>query len=92
MTLINSRFVSGVEKPLLTDLLENHELVITLEAGILDGRFGEKISRFYSDKSMNILNYGAMKEFTNRANLQELYDQYHLKEDLIVEDIKQYLN
>ena len=91
-TLINPRFISGVDKQLLTDLLENHELVITLEDGILDGGFGEKISRFYADKSMNVLNYGATKEFTDRVNLQELYEQYRLKEDLIVEDIKQLLN
>ena len=91
-TLINPRFISGVDKQLLTDLLENHELVITLEDGVLDGGFGEKISRFYADKSMNVLNYGATKEFTDRVNLQELYEQYRLKEDLIVEDIKQLLN
>ena len=87
-TLINPRFITGVDKDLLTDLLDNHELVITLEDGVLDGGFGEKISRFYGDKNMKVLNFGATKEFTDRVSLEELYERYHLTEDLIVNDIK----
>ena len=90
-TLINPRFASGVDEELLTELLTNHEIVVTLEDGILDGGFGEKISRFYSDKSMNVLNYGATKEFTDRVNLNELYERYRLREDLMIEDIKKIL-
>ena len=90
-TLINPRFASGLDEELLTELLTDHEIVITLEDGILDGGFGEKISRFYSDKSMNVLNYGATKEFTDRVNLNELYERYRLREDLMIEDIKKLL-
>ncbi|MEE1236911.1 MAG: transketolase C-terminal domain-containing protein, partial [Turicibacter sp.] len=90
-TLINPRFASGLDEELLTELLTNHEIVVTLEDGILDGGFGEKISRFYSDKSMNVLNYGATKEFTDRVNLNELYERYRLREDLMIEDIKKLL-
>lgn len=87
-TLINPRFITGIDKDLLTNLLENHKLVITLEDGVLDGGFGEKISRFYGDKNMKVLNFGATKEFTDRVSLEELYERYHLTEDLIVNDIK----
>ena len=87
-TLINPRFITGVDKELLTSLLDNHKLVITLEDGVLDGGFGEKISRFYGDKNMKVLNFGATKEFTDRVSLEELYERYHLTEDLIVNDIK----
>lgn len=87
-TLINPRFITGVDKELLTGLLDNHKLVITLEDGVLDGGFGEKISRFYGDKDMKVLNFGATKEFTDRVSLEELYERYHLTEDLIVNDIK----
>ena len=87
-TLINPRFISGIDKPLLTELLDKHKLVITLEDGILDGGFGEKISRFYGDKDMKVLNFGAIKEFTDKVPLEELYKRYHLTEELIVADIK----
>ncbi|UZP04794.1 1-deoxy-D-xylulose-5-phosphate synthase [Clostridium botulinum] len=87
-TLINPRFISGIDKDLLTELLDNHKLVITLEDGILDGGFGEKISRFYGDKEMKVLNFGASKEFTDSVPLEELYSRYHLTEELIISDIK----
>ena len=90
-TLINPRFITGLDKELLTELLDNHKLVITLEDGILDGGFGEKISRFYGDKEMKVLNFGATKEFTDRVPLNELYQRYHLTEELIVNDIKMVL-
>lgn len=87
-TLINPRFITGIDKEMLTQLLDNHKLVITLEDGILDGGFGEKISRFYGDKEMKVLNFGATKEFTDSISLEELYYRYHLKEELIINDIK----
>lgn len=87
-TLINPRFITGIDNELLISLLDNHKLVITLEDGVLDGGFGEKISRFYGDKDIKVLNFGATKEFTDRVSLEELYERYHLTEDLIVNDIK----
>ena len=91
-TLINPRFISGVDEDMLNSLLENHKLVVTLEDGVLDGGFGEKISRFYADKDMKVLNFGAKKEFTNKVDKNEQYIRYHLTEELIVEDIKNILN
>ena len=90
-TLINPRFITGLDEELLNKLEENHKLVITLEDGILDGGFGEKISRFYSSKSMRVLNFGATKEFTDSVPLEVLYERYHLTEELIIEDIQNVL-
>ncbi|KMT21914.1 1-deoxy-D-xylulose-5-phosphate synthase [Clostridium cylindrosporum] len=90
-TLINPRFITGVDEELLTSLLDNHKVVITLEDGVLDGGFGEMISRFYSDKDIRVLNFGATKEFTDSVSLEELYKRYHLTKDLIIADIKKVL-
>lgn len=87
-TLINPRFASGMDENVLNELLENHEVVITLEDGVLDGGFGEKITRFYGDKNMKVLNFGATKEFTDNVPLNELYERYHLTEELIIADLK----
>lgn len=87
-TVINPRFLTGLDEELLESLKANHRLVITLEDGELDGGFGEKISRFYGNSDVKVLNYGAKKEFTDRVPLEELYKKYHLTEDLVVEDIK----
>lgn len=91
-TLINPRFVTGLDEEMLTSLKSNHKIVITLEDGLLDGGFGEKISRYYGNSDMKVLNFGAKKEFTDRVPLEELYERYHLTPDLIVNDIAECLN
>lgn len=86
-TLINPRYITGIDEELLNELELNHKIVITLENGVLDGGFGEKISRFYGNSKMKVLNYGAKKEFFDRVPLNELYKRYHLTPELIVKDI-----
>ena len=60
----------------------------TLEIYSVNTWFGEKIKRFYGDKDMKVLNFGASKEFTDTVPLEELYERYHLTDELIVKDIK----
>lgn len=86
-TLINPRLITGLDEEILTSLLNNHHTVITLEDGILNGGFGEKIARFYGPTSMKVFNYGAHKEFTDGVPVNELYTRYHLTVDQIVADI-----
>ena len=90
-TLINPKFITGVDKEMLENLKSNHSVVITLEDGELDGGFGEKITRFYGNSSMKVLNYGSLKEFTDRTPMEELYKRYRLIPELIIEDIKNIL-
>ena len=87
-TLINPKFITGIDTELLNSLKQNHKLVITLEDGEIDGGFGEKITRFYGDSEVKVLNYGSKKEFTDRVPLDELYKRYRLTKEQIVEDIK----
>lgn len=86
-TLINPKFLTGVDEELLNGLKDNHKLVITLEDGCLNGGFGEKISRFYGNSDMKVLNFGGKKEFTDRVPMEELYRRYHLTPSLVVGDI-----
>lgn len=86
-TLINPRFITGVDEELLTSLLENHDTVVTLEDGVVNGGFGEKIASFFGPTSMKVFNYGAHKEFTDAIPLDQLYKKYHLTPEQIVEDI-----
>jgi len=61
--------------------------VITLEDGILDGGFGEKIARYYGNSDMRVLNYGLKKEFVDRYNASELLLANRLTDKQITEDI-----
>lgn len=44
-TVINPRFITGLDEKLLRELTADHDVVVTLEDGQLDGGFGEKIAR-----------------------------------------------
>lgn len=87
-TVINPKFASGIDKELLEKLKEKHSIVITLEDGQVEGGFGEKITRFYGNSEMKVLNFGGEKEFTDRVSLDELYQRYHLTKELITKDIE----
>lgn len=61
--------------------------MITLEDGILDGGFGEKIARFYGSSDTKVLNYGLKKEFLDRHDIGDLFTKNKLRADFIVEDL-----
>ena len=86
-TLVNPRYLTGLDENLLNSLKDDHKIVATLEDGELDGGFGEKIARFYGNSNMKVLNFGAQKEFTDRVPVEELYKRYHLTPELIADDI-----
>lgn len=86
-TLVNPRYITGVDEKLLNELAKNHQVVATLENGELDGGFGEKIASFYGASKVKVLNFGAKKEFTDRVPYAELMKRYHLTPEQIIADI-----
>ena len=74
-TLINPRYITGVDEQMLDALKADHRIVVTLEDGVLDGGFGEKIARYYGDSDMRVLNYGVRKEFADRYAVGELLEK-----------------
>lgn len=87
-TLINPRYITGVDEQMLDALKADHRIVVTLEDGVLDGGFGEKIARYYGDSDMRVLNYGVRKEFADRYAIGELLEKNRLTDAQIVEDIR----
>ena len=90
-TLINPRFASGLDEELLHGLEKNHQLVLTLEDGILEGGFGQKIASFYGANKMLVKNYGLKKQFYDRYNPDELLRECGMTTEQIVKDIKSLL-
>jgi len=86
-TLVNARFLDAPDEQLFDELEKDHQIIVTIEDGIVSGGFGEKVTAFYGAKEMKVLNYGGKKEFTNRVPLNEIYEKNRLNVSQIVEDI-----
>ena len=90
-TVINPRFITGLDEKLLRELTADHDVVVTLEDGQLDGGFGEKIARFYGAAAVKVLNFGLKKEFLDRYDLEQVLRDNHLTPEQIAHDIRNVL-
>ena len=86
-TLINPRYITGLDEELLNKLKQNHNQVITLEDGILEGGFGEKIASFYGKTDMKVKNYGIKKAFYDKYDVKELLKANKLTPQQILAEI-----
>lgn len=86
-TVVNPRYISGIDGALMEDLKDDHKLIITLEDGVLEGGFGEKIARYMGPLSVKVRCYGAKKEFADRYDVSEFFTENRLRADLIAEDV-----
>ena len=91
-TLINPIYSSGIDVELLNELKKEHKLIVTLEDGVVNGGFGEKIASFYGTTDVKVLVFGAVKEFTNNVPIDVLYKKNRLTKELICEDVLKVLN
>ena len=86
-TVVNPIFLSGLDTALLDSLKEKHRLILTLEDGILEGGFGQKIAAYYGmDACIRVRCYGIAKEFHDRYDASELARAHHLTAEQIAAD------
>lgn len=86
-TLVNPRYITGLDTDLLEQLRADHRLVVTLEDGVLDGGWGEKAARYYGSSPMRVLCCGARKAFADRFDYTDFLRDNRLLDEQIVEDI-----
>lgn len=86
-TVINPRYISGLDETLLEELKKDHEYVITLEDGYLEGGFGAKIAAFYGNSDMKVLNFGLKKQFLDRYNVEKVLRENGLTVQTLAENV-----
>ena len=84
-TLINPRFVSGVDKELLDTLSKDHKVVVTIEDGSIEGGFGQRIASALGTSGLKVLNFGMEKKFVDRYNVKDLEKDYNLLPEQILD-------
>lgn len=86
-TLINPKFITGLDKEVLEKLKADHKVVVTIEDGIREGGFGEKIATYYGDSDTKVLVRGIEKSFPDRYDAAELLKENRMTDVQIVEDV-----
>ena len=90
-TIIDPQFITGIDDKVLEELKEGHDIVVTLEDGIISGGFGSKIAQYYAIDSMKVLNCGFSMDIPNRYTPIDLLEKNRLTPEQIVESIINYL-
>ena len=86
-TLINPRFASGIDRELLDKLCADHDVIVTLEDGILEGGFGQKIASYLGGKDVKVLNYGFIKKFYDGMSAKDALLESRITPECILEDV-----
>lgn len=86
-SLINPRFASGIDEEMMKQLIKENKVIVTIEDGILDGGFGQKIASFCGKYDVKVLNYGIKKSFPDRYDVQKLLEENRITKKQIIEDI-----
>ena len=86
-TIINPRYLSGIDEEMLSALSPDHRAVLTVEDAILDGGMGQKIASFYADRPMLVRNLGLPKEFMDRYDARQVARDAHLTPDGIASQV-----
>lgn len=86
-SLINPKFASLVDKKLLDELIKDHNVIVTLEDGILEGGFGQKIASYLGSKDVKVLNYGFEKKFYDGVPANVVLEECRITPEKICEDV-----
>ena len=88
-SLINVRFVKPFDQDILKQMSRAHRLFVSIEEGLLDGGYGEKIANYAARERMDVcvLQNGIKDEYVEHGNVELLRKEVHLDADSIVEKI-----
>lgn len=86
-TLINPRYLSGVDLPLLKSLSTDHDMIVTIEDGSLDGGFGQRVAAAVGTLPYRVKCYGLAKKFVDRYTPSTYEQENRLNPVQIASDI-----
>ena len=92
ITVVNPRFLTGLDEELLNELKKEHELVITIEDGEIMGGYGQNIASFYGDSDIKVKNYGISKAFHTDFEADKLLEENGISVDKLTKFIIKYIS
>ncbi len=88
-SLINARFVKPIDREAIEKVLENHELVVTIEENILCGGYGETVEEYVLelDRDVPAISFGIDDTFVPHGTVAQLRERLGLDAEHIAEKI-----
>ncbi|MBD5288444.1 MAG: 1-deoxy-D-xylulose-5-phosphate synthase [Bacteroides sp.] len=82
--VVNPRILSNVDEEFL-DGLKDFRMIVTVEDGIIDGGFGQKVSTYMNRYGVKTINLGIKKEFVDRYDVKDFFKANSLTPEQIAE-------
>lgn len=97
-TFINARFISHVDTELLTDICQNHHILVTMEENIIRGGYGEMIdneiikNKICLQENFVHINCGINQAFVEQGTISELRNKLNIDAVSVYGRIKECLD
>lgn len=89
--LVNPRFATELDTAYLDAVAGKTRVLVTLEDGVLEGGWGEKVARYLGSSSTRVLCYGVGKGFPDRFDADELLAENGMTVEGVVADVRKAL-
>jgi 1-deoxy-D-xylulose-5-phosphate synthase len=92
-TVVNMRFVKPLDEPLLIQIADSHDILVTLEENVVAGGAGSAVNEFLQSRQINtpILNIGLPDAFIEHGSREECLSDAGLDKEGIHKTIAAYL-
>ena len=91
-TLVNPRFATELDREFLDSLAAEHRVVVTIEDGILDGGWGERVACYLACTPLRTRTFGIAKGFPDRYVPNELLAQNGMTVETMAAEAVRLLN
>lgn len=84
-SLINARFAKPLDEETLREVTGNHKLIVTMEENVMNGGFGEHITRFYNEDTteITVLNIAIPDAYVEHGNVDILRRECGIDADTV---------
>lgn len=93
-TLVNMRFVKPLDKDLIRELSNTHDLIVTVEDNAVQGGAGSAVSEFSNEEGLltQIINLGIPDDYIEHATREEQLTDIGLSAEGIVKQVHDFID
>jgi 1-deoxy-D-xylulose-5-phosphate synthase len=93
-TVVDMRFVKPLDKALLDELAQSHQIFVTVEDNVISGGAGSGVNEYLLSQALlvKVLNIGIPDAFIKHGTQQEIHQELGLDSDGIISKVNDFLS